>query len=275
MTMRHLSARAASGPLLALGALLFALLIPALPAEAAACERGSGVTVVVQGNGINGTHCVPNGASNSALSNLHSAGYSTNSVPNQPGTVCQINGTPAKNECWGLDSYWGIFWANGSGGSWNYSQQGAGSLKVGAGGWVGFRFQDSNSRKAPSAKPVGPAPKPVQTAAPDPEPKSKPKPSTQATKKPTAQPSASPTAKSEGKAATSPTAVPSGTPTAASPTPEASETTAVVGDEDLAATETRAIAAEEPAGPGVTVWIVIAVLLAAGGLVVWRVRQRR
>lgn len=270
MTMRNLSARAVPGSLLALGVLLFSLLVPASPAEAAACERGSGVTVVVQGQGMNGTHCVPNGAGSSALSNLHSAGYSTNSVPNQPGTICQLNGKPAKNECWGLDSYWGIFWANGSGGSWNYGQQGAGSLKVGAGGWVGFRFQDSNSRKAPSVKPVGPAPKPVQTTAPKP----KPKPSTQATKKPTAQPSASATAKAQGQATTSPTAAPSATPTE-SPLPTASEATVDAGAENLAATDTRAVAAEEPAGPGITVWIVIAVLLAAGGLVIWRVRQRR
>jgi len=248
------------------------------PAQAAACEKGTGTTVVVQGHGMNDVRCVPNGAGKNAWVNFESAGFSLGSVPGEPGTVCTINGKPAggRPECWQLDAYWGLFWSNGKDGNWTYSSLGAKSLKVGEGGWVAFRFQDGDGKKYPSANPVGPAPKPT----PKPTVKPTPKPTVKPTSKPSGTPSASPTTST----ATSATPTPGGTPSA-SATPGSTPSTdapAAAGDESAGDSTDKATAgvstsADDDAGSGPGVWsfIALGLLASAGGLIGWRVWKRR
>ena len=256
--------------LAAAGLVALTLIGVSAPAQAAACEYGKGVTVVVQGQGMKDVTCVPGGAGKNAWVNLESAGYSLAIVPGQPGTVCTINGKPAggKSACWQLDAYWGLFSANGTGGGWKYSNVGVLDLKASAGGWVGFRFQDTNSKKYPDVNPVGPKP------APSPKPTVKPK--------PTAKPSTAPSAKPSTSAA--PTSTPSATssakPSASTATPGAATATpSQTPSADAASIDADLTAAtsddDSGSGPGVGTWIVIAGLLAAGGLLGWRVWRRR
>lgn len=137
-----------------------AIVLSGSPASAVACAKGEGVTVVVQGFGMNGTSCV-NSSGMTAQSAFQAAGYSLRDVPRQPGAVCQINGKPQNmNECFEVDSYWGLYHANGKGGGWVYSSTGVRSLNISKGGWVAFVFQNSSARKSPSVTPIGPAPPP-------------------------------------------------------------------------------------------------------------------
>lgn len=269
--MRRLLANAVGAGLVAL-----TLIWVGAPAQAAACEYGKGVTVVVQGEGLNGKTCVPGGAGKSAWVNLQSAGYSVTSVRGQAGTLCQINGKPAINKCWELDSYWGLFHANGTGGGWAYSQTGVTSLSVGEGGWIGLKFQNSNTRTAPSGTPVGPKPAP----APKPQP----------TKKPSAKPSTKPSAKpSASQTSPSATASPSATPTSqasknsaqkAAQDPDDAEqlpNSVESGDTDRAANETvlASTTADDDGGPGLWTFAAIALIVGAAGLLGWRAWRRR
>lgn len=149
-----------------------AIVLSGSPASAVACAKGEGVTVVVQGFGMNGTSCV-NSSGMTAQSAFQAAGYSLRDVPRQPGAVCQINGKPQNmNECFEVDSYWGLYHANGKGGGWVYSSTGVRSLNISKGGWVAFVFQKGNGKTYPSVNPVGVAPPPPPTKAPvNPKPK--------------------------------------------------------------------------------------------------------
>lgn len=204
------------------------------PAAAAACPQGQGVTVVV-GSSIS---CDANGGG-SAADNFSDAGYTLTRVDRQPGFVCQVNGEPASASCVNTppsNAYWGLFWSDGTSGTWKYASQGAYSLSVPAGGWVGFRFQDSNTRTVPGVTPGGPAPKP--TTKPTVKPKATPKP----TAKPAAKPSAKPTAKavapsakpSASASAPTPAASASPIPSATTPTPAVTPTESPADDETTA-----------------------------------------
>ncbi|MGA8987239.1 MAG: hypothetical protein WB461_04365, partial [Aeromicrobium sp.] len=127
-------------------------------AFAAACPSGTGVTVVVNSS----IRCDSSGSS-PAASNFTRAGHSLNSAR---GFVCDIDGYPSSAPCRGTapaDHYWGLFWADGKGGGWNYASVGAYSLKVPSGGWVAFKFQNSSSKSYPGVRPypAPPAPAPA------------------------------------------------------------------------------------------------------------------
>ncbi len=182
----------------------------AAPAQAAACQRGTGVTVVVQGQGFNSTRCDAGGAG-TASGNFGAVGHSLTRVSSQPGFVCKVDSRPSVN-CQNTpptDAYWGLYWANGKGGGWSYSNSGVGSLRVPKGGWVAFVFQDGG-RRSPSVTPLGPAPapkpKPKPTAAKPTATAAKPvtpKPSATASAKPKAKPSSTPSAEATAAAASS------------------------------------------------------------------------
>ncbi|EFQ82211.1 hypothetical protein HMPREF0063_12735, partial [Aeromicrobium marinum DSM 15272] len=126
------------------------------PAQAAACQQGTGVTVVVNGS----VSCV-SGGGGTAATKFGQAGHTLAGVPNQPGAVCRVNGFPAPGQpCFETNAYWGLFHANGTGGGWQYATVGAYSLSIPAGGWVAFVWQGSDNRTNPSMTPVGPAPAP-------------------------------------------------------------------------------------------------------------------
>lgn len=126
------------------------------PAMAAACPRGTGVTVVVN----NDVRCAAMNGGN-ARTAFGNVGHSFQDAVRSPGFVCRINGVPANDPCINVsptDAYWGLFWSDGTSGTWSYSNIGANGLNVGPGGWVAFVFQNSHSRTLPSMSPVAPAP---------------------------------------------------------------------------------------------------------------------
>lgn len=244
------------------------------PAQAAACEYGKGVTVVVQGHGLNGTACVPGGGK-PAKNAFPAAGYPLTYTQRFPGFVCRVSGKPASDHCQTSsppDAYWGLFWSDGKGGGWKYATCGVECLNIPQGGWVALKFQNSNTRQNPSVNPVGPKPAPTQrpttkpTPRPTPSVKPKPTPSASQSVQTSATPSAQPTA--------TPTAAPTGsTPSAdvPAPTPSAS----LNGDTEVSSATAPAAKPDADSGPGVGTWIVIAGLIAAGGLLGWRVWRRR
>lgn len=143
--------------------------VTAAPASAAACERGTGVTVVVDGNQLGGlsTTCVPGGG-RSATSAFSAAGVSMTYAARQQGFVCRVNGAPANAGCVNAspaNAYWSL-WTSSGNGSWTYASTGVGSTSVPAGGWVAWSWQGQSARSAPSVSPQGPAPAPAPTAAP-------------------------------------------------------------------------------------------------------------
>ncbi len=135
------------------------------PAAAAACQAGTGVTVVVQGGGMNATTCV-SGSGMTALQALQRAGYSTEGTARYGNSVlCRVNGYPGNQDCGNMppaSAYWALSSSSGNG-SWTYSSSGVTSLTLGAGDWVGFRFGSGGS---PSTTPSGPQPAPSSPPAP-------------------------------------------------------------------------------------------------------------
>ena len=73
-------------------------------------------------------------------------GHGLTYAQRQPGFVCRVSGLPdpSRETCGNTpptDAYWGLFWSDGQSGTWSYSSVGIGSLKVPAGGFIGWRFQ--------------------------------------------------------------------------------------------------------------------------------------
>lgn len=219
------------------------------PAAAAACTKGTGVSVVV-GSSVG---CDANGAGKYAIANLKAL-HSVEFVQKQPGFVCRIDGYP-NVECVNTppaSAYWALWWSDGTSG-WKYSSRGAGSLKVPAGGFVGFVF--GNGKAEPGVAPVGVAP-----PKPKPAPKPKPKPSAGASVTPTPSASASASASEKPKKSPKPSATPSASATPSGPVDE----------------ETINTSAEtEHGGTAWTEWIAVALaalLIAGMGVAAWRRR---
>lgn len=246
--------------LAALGIVAAMLVVTPAPAHAAACTKGTGVTVVVNGD----VRC--HGGGGTARGSFTGVGHSLEDVRSQPGFVCRINGYPSTaDEACGrtppTNAYWGLFWSDGTSGTWNYSSQGAGSLRVPTGGWVAFVFQNSGSRTYPSMTPIGPAPAPKPTTP-------KPQPTSQPTAKAT--PSASPTP----GAAPDSTASPGATDDPASPDGEQASDSPATQPET--ADDATSAAASSDGGsspwPAAVVTIALILLLAAGAW--WAARRR-
>lgn len=139
----------------ALAALLVATaattVLVAAPAVAAPCAAGAGVTVVV-GDTIT---CDPDGGE-SAAESFKDAGHTLTYVDSQPGFVCQVDGAPSTScaRTPPSNAYWGLFWSDGTSGSWKYSAVAASALAVPDGGWVAFVFQQSSDKTLPSVQPL-------------------------------------------------------------------------------------------------------------------------
>lgn len=235
--------------LLVMGA---AVTLPALVASSAsaasgACPRGTGVTVVVDGQ----VRCDPTPGS-FARESFADAGFTLADVPDQPGAVCRIDGFPGDGRCFETDAYWGLFFSKPGSGTWQYASVGVNGQRVSAGSWVAFVWQSSASRKAPSQTPLGPVP-----AAPAPGDGSG-----------TAPDGGSGGSGASGGASSAPD--PSAAPTTPTPTPTPSEsvppTDAPSGSAgDSAADERRNTSAEiDDTGRGGPWGIVLAVLAIAG-----------
>lgn len=143
--------------------------LAAAPASAAPCPRGTGVTVVVDGNQLGGlsTSCVPGGG-RSAASAFSAAGVAMTYAARQQGFVCRVNGAPANAGCVNAspaNAYWSL-WTSSGNGAWSYASTGVGGATIPAGGWVAWSWQGQSARSAPSVTPQGPAPAPSPTSKP-------------------------------------------------------------------------------------------------------------
>ncbi|VXB83961.1 hypothetical protein [Nocardioides sp. AX2bis] len=133
-----------------------ASVLTAGPAAAATCGGGPGVTVVVDRAGLGGgttTGC--DGDGGRATDNFADTGVGLTYAQRDPGFVCRVGGAPASDPCVNTspaDAYWGLWWSDGTSGTWRYSSVGVGSLTVPAGGSVAFRFNDGD-RTPPSVAP--------------------------------------------------------------------------------------------------------------------------
>ena len=204
----------------------------AAPAAAAAgrCDPGSGVTVVVDPGPLGGgteVGCDPGGAGTAASRVVPVAGFTLTYVNGQP-FVCRVDGRPDSSQetCAQTppaDAYWGLFWSDGSDGTWTYASVGVAGLRVPEGGSIGFRFEDGGAAErpglAPTVTPPAPAPTPTPTPTPTPGPTRTPTPS------PTRQPSAPPVTPTTPPASPTPSASPSGS-AAPAPRPRTSRTPA-------------------------------------------------
>lgn len=143
----------------------------ASPARAEVCSGTSGVTVIVQfPDGHIESGCAP-GDPATGIQALTRAGFRPTPVPGQQGaTVCQINDQPAAGEqCWQPPNYWAYFYAQ-RGGSWTYSDYGAGNRDPKPGTVEGWKFGGSRANPpstAPPSKPASPT-TPHPTGAPRP-----------------------------------------------------------------------------------------------------------
>lgn len=174
MTLRLLSRLAAAVVLTAAAGAV----VPSAPASAAACSSADGVTVVVDfhelGGGVQQV-CDAGGAGHSAGDQFAESGFTLTRVQRQPGFVCRVNGAPSQDPCVNTppaDAYWGVWWSNGTSGTWTYASQGVDSLEVPAGGYVALSWNDSATKSPPGATPsphpADPIPSPSATPHPTP-----------------------------------------------------------------------------------------------------------
>lgn len=118
----------------------------------AACSTPEGVTVVIDfqdlGGGVN-VRCAP-GAVGSGLDALDRAGIRYQTALRSPGFVCRIAGMPADDPCHvasPASAYWS-YWIAGRGGTWCYSDLGAGSRTPPPGSIEGWSFSLNRSGRS-------------------------------------------------------------------------------------------------------------------------------
>ncbi|GAB4013412.1 hypothetical protein [Nocardioides ultimimeridianus] len=146
---------------------------------AGGCAYDTGIIVVVDYNGLGGYQerkgCDPVDG-HYAETNFNAAGFTLGELTTggMAGYVCTVNGLPSDHDCTQSDAYWSLWWSDGKDGTWHYASQGVKSLKVPAGGYVGFSWDTQSGNNPPGvvptprqAKPT-PTPTPTPTAAPTP-----------------------------------------------------------------------------------------------------------
>lgn len=128
------------------------------PAVAAACTSDSGVTVVVDfhelGGGVD-QDCVADQGQADDL--FRAAGHTLENVRGQA-FVCRVDGLPsAEQEACARtppsDAYWGLWWSDGTDGTWTYSSQSTYALDVPDGGAVAFSWNGSAGQARPGVAP--------------------------------------------------------------------------------------------------------------------------
>lgn len=140
--------------------------VPASPAAAATCPApDSGVTVVVDFNGLGGGGVVVRCASGdpaSGLAALQGAGFEYSFVETHPGLVCRIDGLPDDScrRAPPTTAYWSYWYAD-RGGSWTYSGRGGGGRDPDPGTVEGWAFgAGGQPSQPPPAPPDQPPPEP-------------------------------------------------------------------------------------------------------------------
>ena len=261
------------------------LSLAAAPAQAATCDPGSGVSVVVDFKSLGGgaqSLCDAAGGGEVASTLFTRNGFELTYAQRQPGYVCRVEGAPASDPCVNTspaDAYWGLWWSDGKSGSWSYSSLGVQSLTIPAGGSVAFAWDDVDGQVKPGVAPPkqaassSPTPSPSPTVKPTPTakptPTVKPTPAPAPTPTPTASATPAPTPTESGTPTPTASATPTPSPT---PTPTASE---AVTDDEVAPSSAPADPGDTGAG-GLPVWLpvlVILVLFGAAAVVVVRRRS--
>jgi hypothetical protein len=137
------------------------------PAAATGCEPGQ-VTVVVDFNELGGptrAACADAGGSAARLFDATGFKLTYASAPGMQGFVCTVAGVPADRNCTQGDSYWSLWWSDGSK-PWAYATLGVDQLDVPARGFVGFAWhQGSGDATAPDvavSTPSSAVPEPVR-----------------------------------------------------------------------------------------------------------------
>ncbi len=278
--------------------------LSASAASAATCSS-SGISTVVDANdGAGGgvsTKCDRVTGSRKAAAVFRDVGVSMER--NQDGSVCKVDGKPSNAVCGRLGTtYWALFWSDGSGGSWTYSDFGVDGLTVPKNGSVAWAWQGSSGRRQPSVAPARVQPTPTPAPKPTQAPPKAPSGSTGGGSKPTqaagptkaaaptgttgttgtsgttatASPSAAARAAAKAKARAKASARPSAS---ASPSESASASVSPPSeDSDAEATQkTSGELAPTEQDSGLPVWVPIALILglggAAGATVWWRRRS--
>ena len=140
----------------ALGLLAGAAAVAPTATPAEAVEACDGVRVVVDAGGVDGptsVRCAPDDPA-SGLEALRAAGHEYAFVPRVPGMVCTIDARPDPCNGAPADAYWS-YWHAEAGGSWNYSNQGAGQRDPAPGTVEGWAFGGGDP---PSVPPPAPPP---------------------------------------------------------------------------------------------------------------------
>jgi hypothetical protein len=177
-----------------------------VPAQAATCSSAHGVSIVVDFHQLGGgvqTRCDPDGAGESAWTQVTDVGFQLTPVQRQPGFVCRVDGLPDADAdpCVNTppnDAYWSLWWSDGKSGKWAYSSLGAGSLKVPEGGYVGLSWQGQDAQVKPGAMPTA-----HPTSRPSTSPTKHPSPSTDPSTEPGGTPSSAPGSTTPSSAASS------------------------------------------------------------------------
>lgn len=150
------------------------------PASAASCTTSTGVTVVVDPHGLGGgvrAVCDAGGGGKYASTIFGEAGFPLTYVQREPGFVCRVDNQPSSTQqaCVNTppaNAYWGLWWSNGTSGTWTYANYGVGAQKIPAGGSVAFSWNGSSTKSPPGTTPPArassPAPKPTPTPTPSP-----------------------------------------------------------------------------------------------------------
>lgn len=275
----------------------------ATSATAATCAAGGGVSVVVDFNSLGGgvqTACVTGGGGDKAPALFDAAGHTLTRVRTQQGFVCRVDDLPSQEQeaCQNTppaDAYWGLWWSNGTSGTWTYSTVGVDGLTIPDGGSVALSWDDVDGSAPPSATPPkaaasSPSSAPASSPAASPTKKATPAAGGGGT-------SGSPSggSSSSAEASSSATAGPSATSTTdesaterkrarkgrdsdeatASATPTGSATPEDEPSVDTAA-ERRTTEAAAAEADGLPVWVApvaLLVLAAGGGAAVWLRRR--
>jgi len=119
-------------------------------AQAAACGKATGVTVVVD-DGLPGGTSVgcASGDPATGLDALKASGHGYTFMPRQPGFVCTIDAKPDPCNNGPANAYWS-YWHAQPAGSWSYGTTGAGSFNPTSGSVDGWSF---GSGTPPSSRP--------------------------------------------------------------------------------------------------------------------------
>ena len=119
---------------------------PAGSGEAEAGCAADEVTVVVDFNELGGDTrlaCHPKGGTAAQVFEDTGFPLTYTRAPGMQGFVCSVSGLPKDGPCTEGDSYWSLWWSEGSD-DWAYATLGVDQLEIEPGGYVGFAWHEGD-----------------------------------------------------------------------------------------------------------------------------------